>query len=478
MESSIYDGILLAFVGRDRFITGDKRQNYPRLGTWIISWPPSDKITISLNTAMLKNSKRPDFDIYRPIPSKFYENIKSDEFWAVIVRKYGNPATSPHSIVHVTANHGDSGPPTKFTSPVSSGKLPIWETDDMTKVLERRRGPRTDAIREVLSLTPDEKGEQKIELQLRLNDAHLRERKMFLDGESDFAYEHRLIWEKVRSSGTAGNNDDRDTTRGKLKDLLKCLEEEAERQSTEIARFMLRNDQDKDHRTYLEERNYIVRAMAQTFKQDHADKIQDKDITNAANRLIERLNVCLMMLHEENITPNLLQASFYDQTKAKMTPDTIKSRISLQPFAGRDDPAVRKRLLAEAYLAMESKDATKCKTQAKIFLDHFAKLPFFCAVAQILMSYDGDPEHKNVIEYMDVPERDSLLSVDNGICSDKERDDWHKAYKARVVELEAERKPKGIATYAQVVDCGARGIDSSKNLAALMNKVHLGKFGP
>ncbi|KAF8854110.1 hypothetical protein BDZ45DRAFT_50455 [Acephala macrosclerotiorum] len=450
--------------------------NYPRLGTWIVSWPPSNKIIISPNAAILNNVKRPDLDTFRPIPSKFYENMKSDEFWGVMVRKYGLPATTPHSIVHVTATHGNGDLPTNFTSPVSSGKLPIWETHGMTKELERHRGPRTDVIREALLLTPDENRERKIELQLRLNDAHLRERTMFLDGESDFAYEHRLLWEQVRSPGIAGNKDDRDTTLRKLKDLLRCLKEEAERQSKEIARFMLGNDQDKDHRTYLEERNHLVRVMAQTFKQDHADKIHDKGIISAASGLIERLNVCLMMLHEENITPNLLQARFYDQTKAKMTPDTINSRIKLQPFAGRDDPAVRKRLLAEAYLAIDSKDATKCKTQAKLFLDHFTKFPFFCAVAQILMSYDGNPEHRNVMEYMDALERDSFVELNNDICPDKERADWHKVYKARIAELEAERTTR--RTWAQVVGCAARDVDSDKKLAAQMNKIHLSKFGP
>lgn len=184
--------------------------------------------------------------------------MKSDEFWGIVVRKYGLPATRPHSIVHVIATRRNGDTRATFTSPVSSGRPPIWETDDVTKELTRLGGTRTDAIQKMLLLTPKAKQEVTVELQLRLNDAHLQESTMFGAGESDFVTNHRLLCEKIRSPGTTGHNEDRDTTLEKLKDLLKCPKDESERQTKEIASFMLRNDQDKEHRIYLQERNQLV----------------------------------------------------------------------------------------------------------------------------------------------------------------------------------------------------------------------------
>ncbi|CZR51059.1 uncharacterized protein PAC_00934 [Phialocephala subalpina] len=469
LDTSIHEGSLLTFVNDGRFKPGDNRGDYPRLGIWLISFPPSDFYQISWNALLLDNAKRPDFDTLRPIPSKFYENMKSDEFWDVIVRKYGNEAAKPNAIVHVVENGNVKAPPS-FTKPVSSGRLPIWETADITREIESFDGPRTDAIRTLLSSTPHELREKKLKLQLRLNDARLQERAAFRNGQSSFMNDSRILWMGVSSSVSI---DDRKTALGKMNDLIKCLREEAERLSKEIARFVLGNDQDKFHRLYLQERNWNMRNMARNFNRDFAEKTQDSELTGVINDLIERHDVCLMMLYEKNITPNLPQAKFYEQTKEKMTPARVKSLIDLQPFAGRADTPERKQLLADAAQAIVNQNATKCGSYADLFLEYLADKPFFCAVAQILMSYDGKPEHRNLIEYIDAPERNSFLQRDFSICSDETRNDWYTVYQARIAELKDQRNSR---TWSQVVSCAARSDNDDRTIAALKNKIHWAQY--
>ncbi|KAE8440623.1 hypothetical protein EG329_007025 [Mollisiaceae sp. DMI_Dod_QoI] len=494
LNLSLSGGVLVPFVLNRLFVAEDKRENYPHLGFWLMSYPLSGRYAVSDNQNFLDDATPPESDTFRPIPADYYENVQQEEFWDLLVRKYGVEVARPYPTVHVTRDSSSS----VFTSPMVSIKIPEWEKNwhdaFRTSILEQSSA----SIEELISYLPDERKDLAIELQAKLNAIRVEERASFRNGRSDFASKVRRQWEIVDSSW---DYDTEQLTINKLKALSTFLQQEAENHSTEIAKFMIRKDKDVAHRAYLLELNHHMRNMATNFKAS-TERLRTKseDIQEAVDETIARFNTCLMMLHEKDIKAGISRYEFYNQTREKVKPEAIEA-LTLQTCRGWMNEDERTFVILMAEQAIKNKNKAKCGELGERLLVDFANFPFFSAIGKILLSSDGKPEHRDLANHLGHLERASL-ERENNVCPELIRKRWLEIWTTRTGEYQqmsavvignlSSRSPAHSDSdeetivfrgrnrqgrpSSQIADCMERSTKENA-LPSIQNRIFLKKFG-
>lgn len=214
-------------------------------------------------------------------------------------------------------------------------------------------------------------------------------------------------------------------TSRKLHELLELIVEEAEKHIKEISTFKLRNDQDLNHLEFLKELNHHMRRMAIKVRWETSDiKDDTMSIQAEANDLVNKLNICLVMLHDQGRTSlmNFNSTNFYNLIKLEATPAAIKALVAADLYA-QIDPDRRDELLQEGEDAIKAKDEAECKRIAMDLAYSYVHIPFFGAVVCLLLSHNSDPEYKNILDRLS-PGQSASLMKPNKVCSEDIRKRW------------------------------------------------------
>lgn len=100
VEVSIFGGGTTSYITSSRFEHSDKRKDHPHLGFYNNSYPLSKRFKVSKNQDILDDAELPREDTFRPIPAHYYESIQQEEFWDLMVKKYGVEVVKPYCPVH------------------------------------------------------------------------------------------------------------------------------------------------------------------------------------------------------------------------------------------------------------------------------------------------------------------------------------------------------------------------------------------
>ncbi|KUJ22649.1 uncharacterized protein LY89DRAFT_306821 [Mollisia scopiformis] len=428
LETSIFDGIIFPFVEMGRFEkTEDKRDNYPHLGFWLLSYPLSTSFEVSQNQRLLVGARRPRFDSFSPIPSIYFENIQQEGFWDVVVRKFGVSVAKPRCSVHTTGTRGS------FTPIKPSPMLAQWKMYSDQYLKGSTDNATSEVIEVALSKLPAEKRAEQLQLKRAMDNRRLQERVDFRSGRSDFATRVREAWDFVNASW---NIDKLEISIEKLNIVAELIQEEADQQATQISMFVIRKDKDADHRAHLVELNYYMRKMARAFESDVTQKTKDGTLEKIAKDIIVKLETCLVMLHDKNPEPGLSSKEFYDSTEKKKSAAVVSLLTVLQQFPAPMDKIELDLMLLEAQKAITEPKGIRWGTLGKSILGGtpLFGIPFLSAISKLLLSHDGTLEHKDLYWYLESNERASLEEPNN-VCSEPTRLSWLAFWNAKKVAV-------------------------------------------
>jgi len=188
-----------------------------------------------------------------------------------------------------------------------------------------------------------------------------------------------------------------------------------------------RGEKSEEHRDFLTELNCSLRGMCEELIKA-INQQQQANLVAEANRVIQILDISLVMVSQEGPYPDSKLEVMVEQIKNNMTSkdvETLKARHPRQRLSSDQLP----KLLQEGKDAINVGNKARCGELGELILTNFGRDMFLRAVG-ITLAYDGTEEHREWAYDLkaESPEVNSLETENKNEFLESTRQFWLDAY--------------------------------------------------
>jgi hypothetical protein len=239
---------------------------------------------------------------YQPIPAKYYEDIQKEEFWDCAVNKWGLDAAKPQQIARNTVIER-----TSFNPVIRREEGDWWEEEDQTPIKP------TPWFQQLLKMSLKEREAHKLAQRMQEEARRLKERSDSRDGQSIFINAPLRARDNIFGPKVVAPKDP-----GKAKSAyIKLIRDKSKAEEKGIWQTVRRGEKSEKHKDFLREVNCTLRDMCEEVIKS-IDQKQQANLLAEANKVIEILDLSLMMVNEKGTYPDSTLEAMLEQLKHMM----------------------------------------------------------------------------------------------------------------------------------------------------------------
>lgn len=370
-------------------------------------------------------SIKTDVFVSRPIPYAYFEHIQQDEFWACATNRWGISSMRPQCKWHI-----------KFDIDETSCKKSIRrDTLPWTYDVELLNSDVSQIVTKLGAMIESERRAYTVAMRISLQQSTVEKRIEFQDARLQAQMNIQDYLTDVTDALAMVPAEARITVPFRLEMLLRSLDDDLKLQAEEICNYTKMKQEAADYRVFLELFNRFMREVAEkahifavkerelylsgttisrrnpetAAKYDAILEKAESVLNNACAAFIVLHVDCLQIVHGfdlDNMEPIEIFTAARNQVSLALI---IQLRDKYdKPRTERERDTFIPKLVLEAKTTLLSENDEACRNLAREIFENFTINPYMRAIAIILLSHDGDDEHKDFASQLGETERHAL----------------------------------------------------------------------